>query len=104
MYQNKLQEKGVQDIVNRKKIKFESYGNLVDQTFSQFNENSINNQDENYEIPWAEYLNENDSENTETNKTSTISNFLPQILPDHEIAKGINFLNSKRLQCGSCIG
>ena len=104
LYQNKLQEKGVQDIVNRKKIKFESYGNLVDQTFSQFNENSINNQDENYETPWAEYLNENDSENTETNKTSTISNFLSQILSGDETAKGINFLNSKRLQCGSYIG
>ena len=75
LYQNKLQEQGVQDFVNRNKIKFEPYGDLVDQAFSQFNENSINNQDphsqiENDETPEAEYDNENDSEDTETNKTS----------------------------------
>ena len=40
-----LQEHGVWDVVNRKKIKFEPYGVLVDQGFSQFNENSINKQD-----------------------------------------------------------
>ena len=58
---------------------------------SQFNENSNNNQDphrqiENDKIPEAEYPNENDSEDTETNKTSAISNFTPEILPDDEIA------------------
>ena len=63
--------------------------------FSQFNENSINNQDphsqiENDETSGAEYTNENNSEASETNKTSTISNFLPQILPDDEIGKDIN--------------
>ena len=30
------------------------------------------------------------------NKTSVIFNFMPQILPDKEIAEGINFLNSKQ--------
>ena len=80
LYQNKLQEQGVQDVVNRNKIKFEPYSGLVDQAFSQFNENSINNQDphsqiENDETPEAEYLNENDSEDTEINKTSAIPNF-----------------------------
>ena len=45
MYQNKLQEEGVQDIVNINKMKFEPYGDLVDQAFSQFNKNLINNQD-----------------------------------------------------------
>ena len=69
--QNKLQEQGVQDVVNRNKIKFEPYGYLLDQDFSQFNENSINNQDphsqiENDEIPGTEYPNENDLEDTET--------------------------------------
>ena len=100
LYQNKLQEQGVQDVVNRNKIKFEPYGNLVDQVFSQFNENSINIQDphsqiENDETPEAEYPNENDSEDIETNKTSAIPNFMPQILSDNEIAKGINSLNLK---------
>ena len=79
MYQNKLQEQRVQDAVNRKKIKFEPYGDLVHQGFSQFNENSINNQDpqshiENNETPGGKYANEIDSEDTETNKTSTIPN------------------------------
>ena len=38
---------------------------------------------------------QNDSEDTETSKTSVIPNFMPQLLPDDEIAKGINCLNSK---------
>ena len=99
LYQSKLQEQGVQDVANRNKIKFEPYGDLVDQAFSQFNENSINNQDphsqvENDEKSEAEYL--NDPEDTETNQTSAISNFMLQVLPDDEIAKGINSLNSKQ--------
>ena len=60
LYQSKLQEQLVQDVVNRNKIKFEPYGGLVDQALSQFNEKSINNQDphsqtENDETPEAEY-------------------------------------------------
>ena len=43
-YQSKLQEQGVQDVVKSSKIKFELYGDLVDQGFSKFNENVINNQ------------------------------------------------------------
>ena len=67
------------------KTKLEPYGDLGDQAFSQFNENSINNQDphsqiENEETPDAEYSNENDSEDTETKKTSEISNFMPQMM------------------------
>ena len=46
------------------KIKFEPYGDLADQAFSQFNNNSVNNQDrhsktENNQTPEAEYPNEN---------------------------------------------
>ena len=108
LHQNKLQEQGVQDVVNRNKIKFKPYGDLVDQTFSQFNENSINNQDPHSQIgkdgtPEAEYANENDSEDTETNKTSVIPNFMPEILPDDEIAKGINSLNAKQREVFSVV-
>ena len=82
MCQNKQREQGVQDVVNKNKIKFQPYEDLLDQSFSQFKENSINNQDpqsqiENDETPGAEYLNENNSEDTETNKTSAIPNFMP---------------------------
>ena len=54
--------------------------------------NYVNNQDphsqiENGEILGAEYPNENDPEGTETTKTSEIPNFIPQTLPDNEIAK-----------------
>ena len=35
LYQNKLQEQGVPDVVNRNKRKFEPYGDLVDPAFSQ---------------------------------------------------------------------
>ena len=45
LYQNKLQEQGVQDIINMKKMKFDPYGDLVDQAFYQFSENSVNKHD-----------------------------------------------------------
>ena len=67
----------------------------------RFNETLINNQNphsqiENDETPEAEYPNENDSEDIETNKTSIIPTFMPQILQDGEIAKGVNSVNSKQ--------
>ena len=101
LYQNKLQEQGVQDVGNINKIKFEPYGDLVDEEYSRLNEILINIQDpcsqiENDEIPGAESPNDNDSEDTEKSKTSTIPTFMPQILPDNKIAEGINFLISKQ--------
>ena len=65
LYQNKLHEQGIQGVINRTKIKFEPYGDLVNQAFSEFNENSINNHDphnetENDESQEAEYPSEND--------------------------------------------
>ena len=74
MYQNKLQDHGVQDTVNMNKIKNESYGDLVDHDFLQFNKNLINNHDpfsliENDETPGAEYPSKKDSEDIDTNKT-----------------------------------
>ena len=50
---------------------------------------------ENDKTPGAEYLHENDAENTETNKSSAIPNFMPKILPDDEIAKD-KFSNAKQ--------
>ena len=41
-YQSKLQEQGVQNV---NKMKFETYGDVVDQVYSKFNETLINNQD-----------------------------------------------------------
>lgn len=38
-------EEGVKDVVNINKIKCEPYGELADQTFSQFKKNLINYQD-----------------------------------------------------------
>ena len=74
LYQNKLQEQGVRDVVNTNKIKFvEPHGDFVDQAYSEFNETLINNQDpqsqtENDETPGAEYSNESYSENREQTK------------------------------------
>ena len=67
LYQNKLQEQGVHDVVNRNKRKFEPYGDITDQDFFQLNENSIkiwypHSQIKSDETPMAEYPNENDSE------------------------------------------
>ena len=69
MYQKKLQQEGVQDVV--KQIKFEPYGDLFDQAFSQIKDYLINNQDlhsqiENDETPGAEYPNEGVSQEGET--------------------------------------
>ena len=36
LYQNKLEGKGFQDMVNRNKIKFETYSDLIVPVFSQF--------------------------------------------------------------------
>ena len=101
MYQKKMQEQGSQDVVNINKIKFEPHGDLIDWAYLPFNETLINNQDphsqiENDETSEAGYSNENDSEDTETNKASTIPTFMPQILPVGEILKGVNSLNSKQ--------
>ena len=38
LYQNKLQEQGVQDIVSNKEIKFEPYVGLVDEVYSRLSE------------------------------------------------------------------
>ena len=82
-------------------MKFEPYGGLVDQAFVYFNDNLINNQDphsqiENDETPEAEYPNESDLNEGETNRTFALPNFMPQILPDNEIAESVNSLNSKQ--------
>ena len=45
LYQSKLQEQGVQNVVNIKKMKSEPYCDVVDQVYSKFNETLINNQD-----------------------------------------------------------
>ena len=44
---------------------------------------------ENGETPEEDYPNESDSEEGKTNKTSAMPNFVPQILPDREIAKNV---------------
>ena len=78
------------------KIKFEPFGDLVVQAFSQFKENSINSQDQhsqtgNLEIPGAKYPNENNSKDPETNKTSAVPIFMQQLLPEDEIERCKSF-------------
>lgn len=63
MYQKKLQEEGSQDVLHINKFKLEPYRVLVDQTYSQFKETLVTNQDphgqiENDETTEAEYPNE----------------------------------------------
>ena len=91
MYQNKLKEEGVQDIVNINKVKIELYSDLVDQDNSTTTWLTVKTHIAN-ETPGAEYPYESNSEERETNKTSALSSFAPQILPDDEIAEGINSL------------
>ena len=49
------------------------------------NQDPYHSQIKNDETPAVQYPNENNSEDTETNKPSTISNFVLQILKDDEI-------------------
>ena len=42
LYQSKLQEQRIQEVANMNKIMFKPYSDLVDQTFSDFNETLIN--------------------------------------------------------------
>ena len=65
LHQNKHGGQRVQVVANMNKIKFESYVDLVDQAFSQFNENLSQVaiiKLENDETPKAKRSNENDSE------------------------------------------
>ena len=50
MYHNKIQERGVQNVVNMNKIRLETYGDLTHFGFSQFNKSFINNQDPHSQI------------------------------------------------------
>ena len=53
---------------------------------------------ENDETTGAEYPSECDSAEGDTSKTSALLNFIPQLLPDDEIADGINSLNWKQMR------
>ena len=82
-------------------MKIESYSDLVDQNFLQFNKNLIKNyephsQIEKHETPVAEHPNESDTEGAEANRTYALPDFLLQILPIDKIAQGINSLNSRQ--------
>ena len=54
MYQNELEE-WIQDVVKHKYNKIWAYHDLVDQPFSQFKENLINNQDPHNQIENLQY-------------------------------------------------
>ena len=82
------------------KLKVEPNVDLVDQTFSQFNENLINNQDQLSQNERVEYPNQNDWEEGETYKTSK---FIPQILTDDGMSEGINSLNVKQREVFSVV-
>ena len=68
------------------------------QLIREFDENLINNQypqnqTENDETAEAEYPKDSDSEREETNKTSALTNFMSQTLPDDKVAEVINSVN-----------
>ena len=100
MYQNKLLGPGVQNVVNRNKIKFEPYSNLADEAYSRYNAKMLESQDsftqiENDETGEAVCSDDQDDENTDSNINSAVPIFMPRIMVVDEILKSINFLNSK---------
>ena len=60
--------KSNKDVVNMNKTKLKPYGDLV----NQINNQDLHSQVESDETPGAEYPNENDSEDTEVNKTQQL--------------------------------
>ena len=101
LYQNKLLEPDVQDVVNNNRFKFEPYGDLVEEAYAHYNENMINNQDphgqiENEETPEAEFNNDELNERTDSNTNTAIPTFMPKIWSEDEILENINSLNSKQ--------
>ena len=79
--QNKQQELGFQDVVNTNKIKFEPYLDLVDQHFLNSTRNQLTIKDQycqkkkKDETPRAEYPNENNPEDIETEQNVSNSLF-----------------------------
>ena len=59
LYQNKFQGQGVQDIININKIKFEPFGDLVDEVYSRLKETLINNQNPHSQIKMVEFQEQN---------------------------------------------
>ena len=51
---------------------------------------------ENYETGKAVFSNDQDDENTESNRNSVIHNFMPRVISDDEILENINYLNSRQ--------
>ena len=80
LYQNKLLEPGVQTVANSNKIKSEPFGNLVDDSYSRYNANMLDNQDP-FGLTFDEtgkavYSNDQDDENTESKTNSVTPNFI----------------------------
>ena len=81
MCQKKQQEQGFQDVVNTNKIKFEPYLDLVDQHFLNSTRNQLTIKDQycqkkkKDETPRAEYPNENNPEDIETEQNVSNSLF-----------------------------
>ena len=59
MYQNKVQEEQVQDVIKINKMKFEPHGDLLNQAFVQLNEILINNQDPYSQIEMMKHQRQN---------------------------------------------
>ena len=98
LYLNILLEPGVKMAVNNNKIKFEPCSDLVDEAYSCYNANMLDNQDpfiqiENDETGEAVYSND---ENTNSSRNPAIPNFKPRFIEDHQNLDSINYLNSKQ--------
>ena len=103
MYQNKLEQQGVQAVVNMNKIKLEPYGNLADQFFLNLMRaplpikthiaklKMMKHQGTNIPVKMIE-------EAQKQTKYLQFSTSCQKILPGDETAKGINSLNSKQME------
>ena len=81
LYQKKLQEFDVQNVVNSNKIKFKPYVDLVGEAYSHYNDNICDNQD-----PFGQI---------ENDKTVHSPSFMRRIMADNEVLESISSLNYK---------
>ena len=108
-YNEKLQEPGILEVVNRNKLIFEPHGDLVDTALLNLRTDLLHNSDaySNQENDQVQTLLNNQVESDNEDPTNdavvladtfTVSNDAPSVMPDNELNEKIRSLNSKQRQ------
>ena len=102
-YQGQLRDEHIFGVINTNRLRFESYADLVDEAYTNWNTELASNQDaygkiKNFETNGASYNKHVTCIENNENRSISIflfGNFIPQVLTDDEIAKNIKSLNKQ---------